>query len=86
MCTRNAMGPLLLLSGVQTASEHLGDPKTMASFNGFEAVAVDMPQERHHTYEPVYPCVHTHTHTHTCTYIYTRANGTQMGNQRYALS
>lgn len=67
MCNQNAEGALLLLTGVQIASRHLGNPKTIASFNGFEAVAVDI-SNRKVLCAHMCPCMHTYMYVYVCMY------------------
>lgn len=64
MCNQSAEGAPLLLAGVQIASKHLGNPETIASFNGFEALAVDISEGK--------SCVHTCARACnlTCVYMY----------------
>lgn len=58
MCNQSAEGALLLLAGVQIASKHLGNPETIASFNGFEALAVDISESPVCTHVPVHAILH----------------------------
>lgn len=65
MCKQNAEGALVLLVGVHIASKHLGNPKTIASLNGFEAVTVAIRQE-----SPVCTHVPMRALVHVCICMY----------------